>query len=125
MKEKIEIYVAENCKNCEEIIKQIEKENIKFEKKSIEKFKKDWNNIVNIVHMNSTPIIWFKDTYFVPERDFNYPNQVIDILKNYERPNVNDMIVLSETIKTLNFNILNMVNSIYNIVKEINKKLRI
>ena len=125
MKEKIEIYVAENCKNCEEIIKQIEKENIKFEKKSIEKFKKDWNNIVNIVHMNSTPIIWFKDTYFVPERDFNYPNQVIDILKNYERPNVNDMIVLSETIKTLNFNILNMVNSMYNIVKEINKKLRI
>jgi thiol-disulfide isomerase/thioredoxin len=125
MKEKIEIYVAENCKNCEEIIKQIEKENIKFEKKSIEKFKKDWNNIINIVHMNSTPIIWFKDTYFVPERDFNYPNQVIDILKNYERPNVNDMIVLSETIKTLNFNILNMVNSIYNIVKEINKKLRI
>tara|TARA_R110002051_G_scaffold59454_2_gene109042 strand:+ start:534 stop:911 length:378 start_codon:yes stop_codon:yes gene_type:complete len=125
MKEKIEIYITENCKNCKEIIEQIEKENIEFEKKPIEKFKKDWNNVVNTVHMNSTPIIWFKDTYFVSQRDFNYPNEVIDILKNYEKPNINDIIVLSETIKTLNFNLLNMVNNIYNVVKEINKKLKI
>ena len=125
MKEEIEIYIAENCKSCKEIIERIEKENIKFEKKPIEEFKKDWSNVVNTVHMNSTPIIWFKDAYFVSQRDFNHPDQVIDILKNYEKPNIDDVIILSETIKTLNFNLLNMVNNIYNVVKEINKKLRI
>jgi glutaredoxin-related protein len=125
MKEKSEIYTAKNCKSCEEIIKQIKKENIKFEEKPIEKFKKDWDNVINTVHMNSTPIIWFKNTYFVFQRDFNHPNQVIEILKNYEKPNVDNIIAISERIKTLNFNLLNMVNGMYNVVKEINKKLNI
>ena len=125
MKEKSEIYTTKDCKNCKEIIEQIKKENIKFEEKPIEEFEKDWNSVVNTVHMNSTPIIWFKDAYFVSQRDFNHPSQVIDILKNYEKPNIDNTIIISERIKTLNFNLLNMVNGMYNAIKEINKKLNI
>ena len=125
MKKEIVVYTAENCEFCKEVTKKIKEENIKFTEKSTEKFQKDWNNVINVVHMNSTPIIWFKNTYFVPQRDFGTSSQVIEILKNYEKPNENDSFVVSERIKTLNFNLINMVNNTYNVVKEINKKLGI
>ena len=125
MKKKVIVYTNETCLFCKEVTEKMKEEKIKFTEKSIDKFQKDWDNVVNTVHMNPTPIVFFKDTYFLPQRDFGTADQVIQILKNYEKPVGGDNLAVSERIKTLSFNLMNMVNGLHNIVKEINKKLGI
>ena len=63
--------------------------------------------------------------YFVPNRDFHQPQQLVDLLNNYEKPTLNSNDLVIERMKTLNYNIINALQNIDRITKDINRKLGI
>ena len=123
--EGIEIYTNETCKYCEQVKKALKEKDIEFIEKSTKKYNKKWNEIMNAIHIGTTPTILFKNCYFVPDRDFQNPQQLINLLSSYEKPILNSNDLVIERMKTLNYNIINALQDIDRILKDINRKLGI
>ena len=82
--EKIIIYTNENCSYCKTIKEELTKNNIEFKEKSTIEFKDDWNKIVDLTNLPTTPTIYYKNNYFIANRDFNSPQNLIELLKNFK-----------------------------------------
>ena len=120
---KIVIYTNENCKSCQQTMQEIKENNIDFTEKPILEFEEEWGNVVNTTYMNSTPVVLFKDNYFISQRDFMDTSQLIAILKNYEKPTADTNTIVLERIKTLNYTLISIVNDMKNKIDIINRKL--
>ena len=103
--EKITIYTNETCPYCKQIKEELNKENIEFNEKLTEDFKEEFQQIVNLTSINMTPIIEYKNEYFLPGRDYMNPKQLIEILKIFKKLNYDDCKITIERLKTLNYNI--------------------
>ena len=123
MKEKVIVYTKENCSYCKELKDVFKDEKIKFTEVSTTDYEKVWNKVQSVTHMSAIPTILFKDSYFIPERDFNHPNQVVQILNSYEKPDLNSNDIMLERMKTLNFNIAFALKTLDRVIKNINGKL--
>ena len=125
MENKIVIYSNDTCKYCEQVKKVLKEKNVEFIEKSIKKYNKEWGGIMNAIHIGVTPTILFKNCYFVPGRDFQNPQQLIDQIKNFEKPILDSNDLILERMKTLNYNIVNALQNIDKVIKDINRKLGI
>ena len=103
--DKIEIYTNNTCPYCKQIKEELTKKDIKFEDKSTSEFTGEYQQIVNLTGMPTIPTVKYKDEYFVPGRDFQNAQQLVNILETFESSNYNDSRKTLERIKTLNFNI--------------------
>jgi glutaredoxin len=124
MKEKIIIYTNENCGYCKELKDILKDKEIEFTEIVTTDYERQWNKVQAITHMSTTPTILFKDSYFIPERDFNHPGQAVQILNSYEKPDLNSGDVMLERMKTLNYNIVFALSTLDRVIKNINGKLR-
>ena len=93
------------CGYCSLIKEELEKNNIKFETRLTSEFKEEWDKIINLTNLPTTPTIYYKDSYFVPTRDFNNPEHLINILRNYKKSEFDESKQVLEKVKTLNSNI--------------------
>ena len=85
--EKITIYTSETCPYCKQIKEELNKENIEFNEKLTKNYTEEWNNVTSLTGMPTiptTPTIEYQGQYFVPGRDYQNVNQLIDILKEFE-----------------------------------------
>ena len=124
-KNEIVLYTQSTCKNCQSIKDALAKKNIEFTERPIEDFKEEWHEVVSTTWWSGTPVMLFKDNYFVPERDFNHEGHVIEILNTFEKPKHDDSVVALERMKTLAYNINSALQQINGVVKNINQKLGI
>ena len=121
--DKIEIYTNETCPYCKQIKEELTKKDIEFEDKSTSEFTSEYQQIVNLTGMPTVPTIKYKDEYFVPGRDFQNAQQLVNILETFESSNYNDSRKTLERMKTLNFHINMAFGRIDQLLRKIETKL--
>jgi glutaredoxin len=121
--DKIEIYTNNTCPYCKQIKEELTKKDIKFEDKSTSEFTGEYQQIVNLTGMPTIPTVKYKDEYFVPGRDFQNAEQLVNILETFESSNYNDSRKTLERIKTLNFNINTAFGRMDQLLRQIETKI--
>ena len=104
MKNKITIYTNETCPYCAQVIKELNEKEIKFELKLTKDFKSEWQGVFNLTGMATVPTIECNGEYFVPNRDFQNPQQLISMLEHYKPSTYSETKIILEKLKTLNYN---------------------
>ena len=122
--EKIIIYTQETCEYCKTIKEEFNKNKVKFIEKSTMDYADDWNEIVSLTGMPTTPTIYYKQNYFIAGRDFGNPPQLIEILNNFKNTKEINLFQIAEKIKTLNYNIASAFGRLDQILKQIENKLK-
>ena len=102
--EEIIVFANENCPYCKTIKERLNKENIKFTE-IVTKDSEEWKKVSDLTGMPTVPTIKYKDEYLVPNRDYNNPNQLVNILNTLEFSDESNCKRAYERIKTLNYNI--------------------
>ena len=123
--EKIIIYTNEQCPYCKQIKEELEKNNIEFEDRLTTEFEEEWKNVNSLTNMPTIPTLLYKNNYFVPNRDFGSPTNLIAILNNFEESNFSIEIQTFEKIKTLNYNMSMAFNRTDQLLRQIENKLNI
>ena len=100
---KIEIYTASTCGYCKQLKDELTKNNIEFEEKLTADFKDEFQDIVSLTGLSTTPTVKYEDEYFVPGRDYGNPQQLINLLETFESSKYDSSRRVLERIKTLNF----------------------
>ena len=102
----VTIYISENCGYCGTIKDKFNEKEVEFVEKEISKYNNEWNEVARLTGLPSTPTIEFNGNYYIPGRDFNNPDQIVDYIKewdsNDEIDQLNDVKLL-EAFKTLTF----------------------
>ena len=101
----ITVYTNNTCGYCDTLKVELEKNNIKFEDRITSEWEKEWNDVVGLTGMPTTPTVYYEDSYFIPVRDFGNPQQLIEILKNFKKPTFSESKQALERIKTLNYSV--------------------
>ncbi len=102
--DRIKIYTNETCPYCVQVKEMFEKENIKFIEKVTSKNVEEYQKIVNLTGIPTVPNIKYKNEYFIPGRDFKTLDQLLGIIKNYQKSNYSQTRIILEKVKTLNYN---------------------
>ena len=122
-KNEIIVYTNNDCPYCKQVKETLEKENIKYIDRLTSDFKDEWTSVVQLTGIPNVPTILFKGEHFVPTRDFNNVEHLVNILQNYKKSPYNNTKQLSEKVKTLSFNTFMAFNRIDTILKQIEIKL--
>ena len=120
---KIIIYTQDTCGYCEAVKKELTKNNIKFEVRLINEFQNEWNKIIGLTNLPTTPTVYYKENYFIPGRDFGNANNLIDILKNYKQSEFKTSIQVLEKVKTMNYNIATAFSRLDQLLRTIEQKI--
>ena len=111
------------CGYCNTIKEELEKNNIEFENRLTSEWKDEWNDIISLTNLPTTPTIYYKDSYFIPARDFGTPQQLIEMLKNFKQSKFTESKQVVEKIKTLNYNMSGAFNRMEQLLMKIETKL--
>ena len=121
--DKIEIYTNENCNYCKLTKEDFNKNNIEFEDKSTKDFVEEYQQIVNLTGMSTVPTIKYNDEYFIPGRDFQNIQQLINLIQTFETPLYSESKRVCERIKTLNFHINTAFGKMDQLLRKIETKI--
>ncbi len=121
--EKVTVYTMKNCTYCSAIKEKLQKNNIEFTEKVTNEWPEEWNEIVDLINMPTTPTIYYKENYFVPNRDFGSPENLVNILRNFQKPRLSESRQALEKVKTLNYNIATAFSRLDQLVKNIEQKI--
>ena len=121
--DKIEIYTASTCGYCKTLKDELTKNNIEFEEKLTTDFKNEYQAIVNLTGLATTPTIKYEGEYFIPGRDFHNAGQVIDMTKHFQNSKFNIEKQLIEKIKTLTYHMQTAFGRTDQILRQIESKL--
>ena len=102
---KVTIYTNETCPYCKQVKDELTKNNIEFEEKVNSENQDNWDKVVSLTKVPTTPTVYYKNNYFVPQRDFNSPQGLIELLKNFKESEFDLSYQNNEMLKTLNYNI--------------------
>ena len=111
------------CGYCKVIKEELEKNNIEFENRLTDEWKDEWNDIVNLTNLPAAPTIYYKDSYFIPSRDFGSPQQLMEMLKNFKQSKFTESKQIIEKFKTLNYNMSGAFNRMEQLLMKIETKL--
>ena len=117
--EKITIYTIETCTYCKTIKEELTKNNIEFEEKINTEFQEEWNKVVGLTNIPTTPTIYYKNNYFIPQRDFGNPQALINLLKEFKESEFSLSHRNNEAIKTLNYNVAMAFGRLDQLLKQI------
>ena len=120
---KIEIYTASTCGYCKTLKDELTKNNIEFEEKLTTDFKDEFQEIVNLTGLPTTPTIKYEGEYFVPGRDYGNPQQLVNLLETFQSSKYDDSRRVLERIKTLNFHINTAFGRLDQLLRKIETKL--
>ena len=123
MKEKITIYTNETCPYCDNVKNRFKAKGLEFVEKPTKDYQEEYNRATHITSVPTVPTILYQDTYFVPGRDFQNPEQLMDLLSNFKKPNVDNNTLILEKIKTLKYNIMMMLHNLNAELRQINTNL--
>ena len=121
--EKITIYTQATCGYCKTIKDELTKNNIEFEEKINSENQDEWDSVTRLTKMPTTPTVYYKNNYFIPNRDFGNPQGLINLLQNFKESEFSLSHQNNEAIKTLSYNIVMAFNRMDGILKNIETKL--
>ena len=121
--DKIEIYTASTCGYCKTLKDELTKNNIEFEEKLTTDFKNEYQAIVNLTGLATTPTIKYEGEYFIPGRDYGNPQQLISLLEAFKPSKYDDSRRVLERIKTLNFHINTAFGRLDQLLRKIETKI--
>ena len=102
---KVTIYTNDTCPYCKQVKENLTKEKIKFKEKDTLKNENEWREIVSLTGMPTVPTILYDEEYLVAGRDFQNPQQIVNVLQNFKSSSFSDTRKTLERMKTLNFHI--------------------
>ena len=117
--EKITIYTMETCSYCKTIKEELTKNNIEFEEKLTSENKDEWQKVNSLTNIPTTPTIYYKNNYFIPQRDFGNPQMLINLLKEFKESEFSLSHRNNEAIKTLNYNVAMAFGRLDQLLKQI------
>ena len=120
---KIEIYTNENCGYCKTLKEELTKKNIEFEEKSTADFTDEYQGVVDLTGIPTVPTIKYEGEYFVPGRDFQNANQIVDKLKLLKTPRYTQTQKTFERLKTLNYNMNLAFGKLDQLLRQIETKI--
>ena len=106
MAKKATIYTSKNCGYCTTIKEKFNEKEVKFTEKEISEHNGEWNEVSRLTGLPTTPTIEFNNNYYIPGRDFNSPDQIVDYIKEWDVKNESNQsndVKLLEAFKTLTF----------------------
>ena len=121
--EKIIIYAQTTCGYCNTVKEELTKNNIEFEVKLINEFQDEWDKITSLTNVPTTPTIYYKNNYFIPQRDFGNPQMLINLLKEFKESEFTESRQALEKIKTLNYSINTAFGRLDQLLRTIETKL--
>ena len=121
--EKITIYTNNGCHYCKTTKDELNKVNIKFKEKLTINYKEEWQNIVNLVGTATTPTIKYNEEYFIPGRDYQNIEQLINLIKFFKKSKYSDSRRTFERMKTLNFHINTAFGRLDQLLRQIETKI--
>ena len=100
------MYTSETCQYCKQVKEKLEQRKIKFIEKPGNKHREDWVKIQRLTGLAIFPTIVVGDNYYIPNRDFNNPEQLITILAAEDNSsNFSAEIRSEQAVKTLIYSI--------------------
>ena len=120
--EKLIIYTSSTCPYCKQVKDFLTDNKIEFEERITKENMEEFSKVAKTVGMSSLPTIVFKDSYFVPGRDYPNPNVLLEIIQNWET-NDDYTRLTYESLKTLNFNISQAFSKFQQTIQIITTKL--
>ena len=119
----ITIYTNSNCGYCKQLKDELNKNNIEFKEKLISEFTVEWQDVVNLTGLPTTPTIKYKEEYFVPGRDYQNPQQLINILQTLPDSSHDYNKRTLERVKTLNYNMSVAFGRLDQLLRQIETKI--
>ena len=83
---KIIVHTTEGCDYCTDVKKLLNEANVKFEDKPSKDNQQAWQRVIRITGLGTFPTFEVGNEFFVPGRDYNSPDQIVNYLKNYTKP---------------------------------------
>ena len=119
----ITIYTNSTCGYCKQLKDELNKNNIEFKEKLISEFTVEWQDVVNLTGLPTTPTIKYKEEYFVPGRDYQNPQQLMNILETFPDSSHDYNRRAFERIKTLNYNMSVAFGRLDQLLRQIETKI--
>ena len=113
----------ETCSYCKSIKKELNENNIEFVEKLTNEWQEEWDKIIGLTNIPTTPTIYYKNSYFMPGRDFSNPQHLLNILKNFKNSEFSESRQALEQIKTLNYNMSTAFGRLDQLLRQIETKL--
>tara|TARA_R100000664_G_C2645250_1_gene68370 strand:+ start:131 stop:532 length:402 start_codon:yes stop_codon:yes gene_type:complete len=123
--EKITIYTNENCSYCHQTKLKFEEAKIEFTEKLTKDWVEEWQDVINLTGLAMTPTINYGDEYFIPARDYQNPQQLINLLQTFKKSKYNEAKRTLERMKTLNYHINMAFGKLDQLLRKIENKLNI
>jgi len=120
---KLIIYTSETCPYCKQVKEELTKNNIEFENRFNSEFKENWEEISNLLGMNTIPVVFYKGEYLVAARDFGNPQHLINIINNFKELSFDWSRRSFERVKTLNYNINMAFGRLDQLLRQIETKI--
>jgi len=119
----ITIYTNSTCGYCKQLKDELTKNNIEFKEKLTSEFTVEWQDVVNLTGLPTTPTIKYKEEYFVPGRDYQNPQQLINILQTFPDSSHDYNKRTLERVKTLNYNMSVAFGKLDQLLRQIETKI--
>ena len=120
---KITIYTTATCGYCKTIKEELEKNNIEFEERLINEWSDEWQKVNSLTGVPTTPTICYKDSYFIPVRDFGNAQSLIQLLKSFKKSEFSESKQILERIKTLNYSINTAFGRLDQLLRKFEEKI--
>ena len=118
----IDIYTNENCPYCKKIKEELTKSNIEFNERITKDWPAKWQELITLTGMPTVPTIVREDNIYVPGRDFNNPQHLINLVNTkHHSYDINKEIF--EKIKTLNYNTHIAFSKLDQLLRQIETKI--
>ncbi len=121
--EKVTVYTMEGCEYCKSIKEELDKNNIEYTEILTNEYQEQWNKVIRLTNLPATPTIYYKDFYFIPGRDFNSPQNLINILKNFKKSEFSESRQALEQVRTLNYNMATAFGRLDQLLKQMEQKI--
>tara|TARA_R110002167_G_scaffold21990_1_gene79138 strand:- start:207 stop:584 length:378 start_codon:yes stop_codon:yes gene_type:complete len=121
--DKIIIYTQSACGYCKTVKDELTKNNIEFEVRLTNEFENEWNKIVSLTSLPTTPTIYYKGDYLVSGRDYGNASGLVNILKNYNKSDFQTPLQVLERVKTMNYNMATAFRRLDQLLIKIEEKI--
>ena len=121
--DKITIYTNESCSFCKQIKEKLIDKKILFKNKLTSEFPDEYQQIINLTGIPTVPTIKFEDEYFLPGRDFQTPDQLVNILETFKSSKYDNSKRVLERLKTLNFHMNTAFGRLDQLLRQIETKI--
>ena len=117
---KVTVYTNSTCGHCKKMKELLNKAEINFIEKDKEKNQEEWALVAGLTGIPTFPTIVVNDNYFIPGRDYQNPEQIVNYIQNYDiAKDFSSELKMREGFKTLIYSINQGFNRILQELKKI------